>query len=111
MFFLDGTTYSPCHHCHCHRWRFAWLALLGLACIYWQNFHCLAKLTLLDLRQRHGQVADALACAARSQPRAKMGGGRGSRFAWLALGLGCIPVGRLRGGSVALTLLGLVCLA
>jgi hypothetical protein len=78
----------------------------------------LAKLALLGLRQLHGQTADALACAAHLQPRAKIGGGSGACFAWLALrsgrwciGLHCALLALSEDGgegSVVLGLLGLV---
>jgi hypothetical protein len=86
----------------------------------WLGLGLLARLALLGLRQCHGQAADALACAARLRPRAKMGGGAalalpGLHWGRAADALACTA--RLRssakmgGGSVTLALLGLVCSA
>jgi hypothetical protein len=59
-------------------------ALLSLRHLAWLAYS--AKLALLGSRQRYSQAADALAWAARSWPRAKMGSG--ACFVSLALGLG-----------------------
>jgi hypothetical protein len=93
--------------------------LLGLRCLAWLAYS--AKLALLGSRQPNGQAADALAWAARSRPRAKMGGGEqrlllkaciGVRrlMRWLALHA-CGPLKRWGGVSGArFTRLGLLSL-
>jgi hypothetical protein len=75
---------------------------------------------LLGLCQRHGQVADALACTAHLQPRAKMRGGVALALLGLHWGraadvLACAtcswPSAKMGEGSVVHALLSLVCLA